>query len=270
MKENTRVHLLDELRGFAIICMVCYHTFFDLRYIFDVPVPIFFEGWFDVIRDVFAGLFIFVSGVCTRYSRSNLRRGVLCFFCGMILTFVTAFAAPDTPIEFGILHFLGVSMMIYGFLCDRGGRGGSVESDESGDSPFTRFLTRHASVIFVAAWVLFLLTKHVQFGYAGLFGFSVRLPDMLYDARLLFPLGFREAGAGFGDYFPVLPWFFCFTAGAAGGVWVKSGVSPLGRIPAFVYRRHLPFFGLCGRYTIWIYMLHQPVVYLVLSAVFGR
>lgn len=250
--KKERVYLLDELRGFAIVCMVCYHTFFDLRFIFGVPVPFFFEGWFDVIRDVFAGLFIFISGVCTKYSRSNLRRGVQCFFCGMVLTFVTAFAAPETPILFGILHFLGVAMMIYGLIFD--GRQREL---------------RHASVIFIAAAVLFIFTKNVQIGTAGVFVLQFELPSALYNAGLLFPLGFRPYGAGYGDYFPLLPWIFCFAAGTAAGVWVKSGVCPLGRVPVFVYRKHLPIFGTVGRYTIWIYMLHQPAVFLILKLVFG-
>ena len=245
-----RVYLLDELRGFAIVCMVCYHTFFDLRFIFGVPVPIFFDSRFDVVRDVFAGLFIFISGVCTQYSRGNLRRGVQCFFCGMVLPFVTAFAAPETPILFGILHFLGAAMMIYGLIFDN-----------------RQYSTRYTSVIFITAAVLFILTKNVQFGTVGAFGLNIELPPALYNAGLLFPLGFRPAGAGYGDYFPILPWLFCFAAGTAAGVWVKSGVCPLGRVPAFVYRKHLPLFGTIGRYTIWVYMLHQPVVYFILKLV---
>ena len=64
-KKGSRVGILDELRGFAIICMVVYHAMYDLKYIFGLDVPVFFDGWFDVIRDIFAGLFLFISGtVC--------------------------------------------------------------------------------------------------------------------------------------------------------------------------------------------------------------
>ena len=58
---SSRVGILDELRGFAIICMVVYHAMYDLKYLFGLDIPIFFDGWFDVIRDIFAGLFIFIS-----------------------------------------------------------------------------------------------------------------------------------------------------------------------------------------------------------------
>ena len=48
---SSRVGILDELRGFAIICMVVYHAMYDLKYLFGLDIPIFFDGWFDVIRD---------------------------------------------------------------------------------------------------------------------------------------------------------------------------------------------------------------------------
>ena len=112
-KPQGRVGLLDEVRGFAIICMVVYHAMYDLRFVFGLDVPIFFEDWFDVIRDVFAGMFIFISGTVCRYSRNNLKRGAQCFFIGMVMTFVMPFFTGGT-IYFGILHFLGVSMMLFG------------------------------------------------------------------------------------------------------------------------------------------------------------
>ena len=81
-KKGSRVGILDELRGFAIICMVVYHAMYDLKYIFGLDVPVFFDGWFDVIRDIFAGLFIFISGTVCRYSSNNIKRGAQCFFIG--------------------------------------------------------------------------------------------------------------------------------------------------------------------------------------------
>ena len=39
-KKGSRVGILDELRGFAIICMVVYHAMYDLKYIFGLDVPV--------------------------------------------------------------------------------------------------------------------------------------------------------------------------------------------------------------------------------------
>ena len=64
--------------------------------------------------------------------------------------------------------------------------------------------------------VLFLLTYHMShelgswFGIKGLF--TLPLPESLVDIPWLYPLGIgRGTGA---DYFPLLPWFFCFLAGS--------------------------------------------------------
>jgi len=116
MKEtkNKRAGFLDEVRGFAILCMVVYHGAFALVEFYGVNVPFFFENWFYPIWAVFAGSFIFISGIVCRYSRNNIKRGAQCFFLGMGVTFVTAIFAPSVAILFGILHFLGVCMMLYG------------------------------------------------------------------------------------------------------------------------------------------------------------
>ena len=51
-KPQGRVGLLDEVRGFAIICMVVYHAMYDLRFVFGLDVPIFFEDWFADTRGI--------------------------------------------------------------------------------------------------------------------------------------------------------------------------------------------------------------------------
>ncbi len=241
---SARVGLLDELRGFAIICMVVYHAMYDLKYIFGVDVPIFFEGWFDVIRDIFAGLFIFISGTVCRYSSNNLKRGVQCFFIGMVMTFVTPFFTGGT-IMFGILHFLGISMMIFGLI------DGVID-------------VLPAAVGFVVCALLYILTMNVGDGYIGFLGmFKIALPAEAYSVGVLFPLGLHNAGFASMDYFPLLPWLFVFLAGSYFGVWAKNG-----SLPKFVYPTHCKWLATVGRYTIWIYVLHQPVVYLIFSLIF--
>lgn len=250
-KRKDRVALLDELRGFAIICMVVYHALFDLNFIFGVRVPIFFDEWFDVVQTVFAGLFIFISGTVCRYSQNNLKRGVQCFFFGMILTFVTPFFNEYT-IYFGILHFLGIAMMIFGL---------------------TEKILDHlpATVGIIIFGLLFAFTCYVKKdykmdvgGFIGLPGlFEWNLPDKLYKVGVLFPLGFNSKSFASLDYFPMLPWLFLFLAGSYFGIWAKNGT-----LPNFFYPVHIKWLATVGRYTIWIYMLHQPIVYLIFSLIF--
>ena len=240
-----RVGLLDEIRGFAILCMVVYHVMYDLKYLHGVNVPIFFEAWFDVIRDTFAGAFIFISGTVCRYSSSNLKRGAQCFFIGMIVTFVTAFATPGAPVMFGILHMLGVSMMIFGL--------------------FEHLLDKIPALLgIIISAVLFLACWNVPGGYIGIRGlFAFDLPRAAYNARLLFPLGMYGSGFVSGDYFPLLPWLFLFIAGSYFGRYAAANV-----LPQWFYRTHSRFFAAAGRYTLWIYVLHQPVAYVIMMCIF--
>jgi uncharacterized membrane protein len=244
-KSSGRVGFLDEVRGFAILCMVIYHIMYDLDTIYGVNVPIFFEGWFDIIRDVFAGAFIFISGTVCRYSKNNLKRGVQCFFIGMIVTFVTAFVPGVYPVYFGILHCLGISMMLFGLL-------------------ETAFDKLPAIIGMIFSVLLFFAAWNVKIGYIGVQNlFAVNLPTEAYNAGILFPLGFTQDGFVSSDYFPLLPWFFLFLAGAYFGVYVKANL-----MPRFFYTTRVKFLAVTGRYTIWIYVLHQPVAYVVLNLIF--
>jgi len=247
MRETKRIGLLDEIRGFAILCMVVYHFMFSLENFYDVNVPIFFESWFDIIRSIFAGTFIFISGCVCRFSRNNLKRGVQCFFLGMVITFVVAFAQPDFPIHFGILHLLGISMIIFA-LAER----------------FFEAVPPLIGIILFA--FLFLVFQNVKNGYIGFEGlFSVTMPEDLYKAGVLFPFGFTNPAVSYSDYFPLLPWFCVFAAGSFFGVYAKENA-----LPRWFYKTRVKFLAATGRYTIWIYMLHQPIIIAILNIIFNE
>ncbi|MCL1832577.1 MAG: DUF1624 domain-containing protein, partial [Oscillospiraceae bacterium] len=65
--------------------------------------------------------------------------------------------------------------------------------------------------------------------------------------------------------FPLLPWFFLFIAGSYLGVAVKNG-----DCPGFVYNTHVKFLAATGRYTIWIYLLHVPLIMLLFYLILGQ
>ena len=242
-----RAGFMDEVRGFCIICMVIYHVMFDLNYTYGIHIPIMFDGWFSIIRDIFAGMFMFISGMSCRYSRNNAKRGIQCFFVGMLITFVFAFFAPQAPILFGILHFMGISMMIYAI--------------------WDKYILKVPVKIAVPLCaVLFTLTRGITEGCLGpAKGIGIELPRFLYDAKLLFPFGFTAQGFQSFDYFPLLPWIFVFLAGAYIGEYAINE-----KMPAFFYKTHCKPLAFAGRYTLWIYILHQPVAMAVFWLIFGR
>ena len=240
-----RVGMIDEIRGIAILLMVVYHTFFDLVVLFGLDLPIFFSPAMNVIRDMFAGLFIFISGTACRLSRSNLKRGVLCFSFGMIMTYATALVMPEEQILFGILHLLGVCMVLCSFIL-----------------PLLDKVNLWIGILVCA--LLFWLTVDITRGYIGLpggLGWSFTVGGL--GNGLLFPFGLPGAGFASSDYFPLLPWMFVFFAGTFFGRLVVDR-----RLPGTCYRTHCRPLAFVGRNTLWIYLFHQPVIYGVLWVIY--
>lgn len=222
--------------------MVAYHTAYDLVYLFGVNIPAFHTPVLRFAQPFVAGIFIFVSGIACRYSKSNLKRGLIALALGLLMTAVTLCFMPEQAIYFGILHFLGVSMLLFAAL----------HKTLDHIAPFWGIL------LFI---ILFTLLYNLPNGLIGIPNwFSVSLPRVLYEQHYLLPLGFGAMGA---DYFPLVPWLFLFLAGGYFGVFFYENM-----LPAWFYKKHIPFLAKTGRYTIFIYVLHQPVVYAVLWLIF--
>lgn len=240
-----RVWLLDEARGLAILLMVLYHAGYDLVAIFGVNIPFFFSPWMNLLRDLFAGLFVFISGCACRFSHNNLRRGLLCFGLGMAMTVATAVVMPAQLIRFGILHLLGSSMVLFALL-----------------RPLLDRVPVRVGLL--CGLALFLLTFSLPSAHRfGLGPLSLPLPDALYSTGWLFWLGLPRADFTSADYFPLIPWLLLFLAGSYAGLPLAQR-----RAPAPFYRLHSRALSRVGRYTIWVYLLHQPVVYGLLSLFF--
>lgn len=114
-----RICLMDELRGFALLCMIFYHAFFTMFMLFDMPVGRTLVKFFSPVEPVFAALFVIISGVSSRLSKSNLKRGLKLLAVALLLTAVTVgfdyFFDAGITIIFGILHMLAISMLIFHF-----------------------------------------------------------------------------------------------------------------------------------------------------------
>lgn len=245
-ESKQRVWLIDEVRGLAILLMVIYHFFFDIVVLYGVDIPAFYSPVMNLIRDLFAGLFIFISGTACRFSRNNLKRGVQCFAFGMIMTYVTAIVMPSETILFGILHLLGVCMLIFAFA-------------EPVLDKIPLWLGIGLCVL------LFAVTCGMKSGYFGIAGlFEIPHPEILKESGLFFPFGIIGKGFASSDYFPLFPWIFVFLAGAYFGAPVKAG-----KMPGFFYKKHLPPLAFIGRHTLWIYLLHQPVLMGICMIVFS-
>lgn len=248
--KKKRVVLLDQIRGLSILLMVLYHGAYDLVFIFGIDIPIFTTSWMMWLQSFFASIFILISGIVSSYSRSNVKRGIQCFAIALGMTAVTWLILPEEKILWGVLHLLGFSMILFGL---------------------TEKLVQHLpqKLMGVLYFLLFLITFHISSRYIGLMGkVFVELPINLYKTPWLFWLGFPNSTFFSSDYFPVLPWFFIFLLGTTIGPWFKSGKAPQ-RFYEGIGGGIGRFFSFCGRHSLWIYLLHQPILYLLFSLIFA-
>lgn len=237
--EKSRYNLLDMIRGICIILVVLYHLLYDLSEVFGGNYAFFNSQGMDIFRDAFVGTLILLSGISCNLSRSNIKRGVKTFLCGMLVSVAMIIAMPSSKVVFGILHFLGVAMIVYGVL------GKILEK-------------LPAMVGFLGFFLLHLLTLGVHDGYFGWPGlFSVEIPEVPRNI-FLFILGF-DTGHGSGDYWPIMPWLFLFLAGACIGRYFKHE-----KVPAWFKANPVPPLAFIGRKTLIIYLVHQPLIYGVL------
>ena len=111
-ERPARIELMDALRGLAVCLMVLHHFLYDLCEFLGAPWWLFTNPVFDVLHYSFAGLFIFLSGISSDFSRSNLKRGAKAMALALGITLVTYFM--DMTIVFGVLHLLASCMLLFG------------------------------------------------------------------------------------------------------------------------------------------------------------
>lgn len=240
-ERRSRLHLMDELRGFAVFCMVFYHGFYTLAFLYQLKWATFLFWFFTPAEPYFAALFIFISGISSLLSRSNLRRGFRLLPIALAVTAVTLLITPQYTIWFGILHFLAINMILFGLF------GKYLQK-----VPFS-----WAMVLLCA--VLYYFTKTIPMGYLGFGPVSILpLPQVLYQQDWLVFMGFYGSSFTSSDYFPLLPWGFVFLAGTFVGQLVAQG-----RVPQWMYKSRVLFFSVMGRWALVIYITHQPVIYAV-------
>ena len=170
-----------------------------------------------------------------------LRRGVTVFAAGALVTAVTLVFMPGSRVIFGVLTFLGTAMLLTGVL-----------------EPLLKKVM--PAVGLAVSAVLFAVCYPVSLGWVGLGGWKLMLPQSLYANYFTAFFGFYPDWFYSADYFGLLPWLFLFWA----GYYLHKAV---GRRRMEPLRRSVcPALGWMGRHSLLLYLLHQPVIYGVLSA----
>ena len=236
-----RYALLDELRGLDLVSMMLYHACWDMMFLFGIWMDWYAGMPGRLWQQTICWVFILLSGFCAPFGRHMLRRGVTVFAAGALVTAVTLVFMPGDRVIFGVLTFLGTAMLLTGVL-----------------EPLLKKIPPAAGLAVSA--VLFAVCYPVGLGWVGLGGWKLMLPQSLYANYFTAFFGFYPDWFYSADYFGLLPWLFLFWA----GYYLHKTV---GRRRMEPLRRPVcPALGWMGRHSLLLYLLHQPVIYGVLSA----
>ena len=244
--SGNRLYLVDAVRGFAVIDMVLFHFCYDVFVIFmgetNWPYADSTRFWQRTICITF----ILISGFSFCLGRSHLKQAFKLLGTGALLTVVTYFFVPSLVIYYGIIFFLGEAALITAGL--------------------NKLLKgRFSAAGLCASLILFLVFYEVSSGTLNLFFTQIQLPEALYSTSWLVWLGFPNEGFYSSDYFGVFPWIFIYLTGYFIYNLLKEKISG---IRAFYFR--FPLLEFFGRHSYFIYLIHQPVCYIIAGLVFGN
>ncbi|WP_169312378.1 heparan-alpha-glucosaminide N-acetyltransferase [Methanoplanus limicola] len=273
---------VDSLRGLALLMMIIFHFVYDLSYfdIADINVSYGFWRYFAYIT---AFLFVFIAGTSVWISRKRseiqqegrlhkgnnqqvqntgknpdkeaynekyagklninskiisffrepinikfFKRGLFIYSLGILITAATYLIIGRGFIVFGILHLIGISIIL---------------------SPLFFCLKKYLVLVSTAIIALGVLVQNISGPYFLLF------------------LGIHPADFISVDYEPLLPWLGFFLLGMfAGSVFYPEGK----RLFEIKERFNLKFLTVPGRNTLLIYLIHQPVIIMILSLFSGK
>ena len=254
INKKSRIWELDFIRGFCILLMIMDHTLYDLAYIFkDVWfkddtggfwywlsdfAKTFYFPW--ILRDFVWGLvvflFIFICGISCSFSRSNFKRGLRLSFVALGLTAFTWvmdwFAGQENQftIRFGILHMLAASILLYCFL-------------------------RRLGLVTMLIVGLLTIATGIYFSYFPLVTSMDNIGVLIHTTSAFYSA----------DYFPLLPWFGYFLIGAAIGPQLYEGRKSY--FPRHGNEGWMSPVLFTGRHSLIFYILHQPVIYGILTII---
>ena len=233
---------LDFLRGIAIVSMVAFHGLGDLSLL---KRGRHLEGdLFNLWQQGTAILFLALFGIAAYLSyarngsqketrfRRRLRKGLILFGWGMIITLITYFFLRERCVVFGILHLMGVgSVLVYPLL------------------PLRSYnLILGALIVLAGNYLSGLRFKFAWLAWLG-----------------LIPSGFNSI-----DYFPIAPWLGYILVGVFLGNLFYPGGEPRLNWTGFSSNPIVKTFSLLGRHSLLIYLVHQPLLVAIIGALIYR
>ncbi len=235
-----RFSVLDNIRGFALLNMIIYHVIWNLVYLFDFDWRWFESDSVYLWQQGICWTFIFLSGFCQSLSRHKLKRGITVFLAGVLISLVTALTIPQDRIMFGVLTLIGSCMLLM--------------------IPLDHILKRCKPLIgLIVSMLLFVTTRNINDGFLGFENWNLyKLPSNWYHNLTTTYLGFPMYSFSSSDYFSLFPWIFLFIAG-----YFLFQLMKQKQVLHYLEADGIKALEWIGRHSLIIYLVHQPILYLI-------
>jgi len=257
MDNRKRAFELDALRGLSLFMMILHHLIYDFRYLLGINIFEFQESnWFNyILRPLFVGVFVVVSGICCQFSRDNLKRSLKLFLIAAAFSAAMAFASivsgEELYVFFNVLHLLAVGTFLYGLYSIWEIKDAQKRRKVNPDEP--QISVRGEVGILILAGIIIFADQ-----WTSIFASAVKTYWFL-------PLGFLpENCVGMGDYLPMLPWLGFFFVGVIISRIGYRGKQTLFPDSPMAVRNAAKPFEWMGRNSLLIYLIHQPVLLAIL------
>lgn len=230
MSGRRRLWQLEFVRGCAVILMIFYHFMWDLSFFGLYPRDVTIGGWWVFARSA-ATIFVLLVGVsivlagerrdAAVRNRAWYRRGLQLLALGFAISVVTRFFLGDAFILFGILHFIGTTMLLAPVL-----------------------------------WRIRVVAPYIG---AIILWLGVVLRNVPVDTWWFVPLGLYPEDYPAVDYFPLVPWLGIVMTGIGLGRLLLARLPVEAPADASAPALLTPIVFL-GRHSLLIYIVHQPVL----------
>ena len=227
LKQN-RIREIDFCRGGAILIMVAFHFF-----CFAIDFGKWDYSWSEsawAIKE-FGGLyFFFLSGVVSRFAHKSIKRGLIVFACGMMISaaswWLIASGREDMGAfySWGPLQTIGIGMMLL---------------------PMIKKLPDWMQLVLGAAIIAL--------------GYYMLAEIRVIDPRI-FPLGLITRNFKYWEFKPLCPYLGWFIFGVGAGNLIYRSGKPVTDL-------HNVLLEWVGRNSLLVYVVHLPLFYILFKTI---
>jgi uncharacterized membrane protein len=224
---------IDVLRAISLILMIIYHIIYNLRLFGEYNINIFSPGLFYLQRIIGTSFLLLVGiSLTLSYNKAKLlgkntflkylKRGLIIFSWGMVITFISWIFYKQGFIRFGVLHLIGLGIILSYPLIKY------------------KYLNLVLGILFI---VIGRTLMNLNFNFSWLLWIG------------LMPKNFFTI-----DYYPLLPWYGIILIGIFVGNIIYPKNKCLFNISDFSNNKIIKGLSYIGKHSLLIYLIHQPIL----------